>query len=133
MCWTVVALLVATAPQPIEQPAWLGISMAPYGTRIEYRGRVFEGGIQIGNVLADSPAEAAGLQAGDVIVEFDGTPFQCDEKELIAGFRESIGASKPGQTVEEGTQIAEDLMKKFEIRDDDLIDRAYIDLLLEKV
>ena len=37
---------------------------------------------------------------------------------------------KDGQTVEEGQQIAEDLMAKLQINKEDLIQGAYLDLLL---
>lgn len=39
---------------------------------------------------------------------------------------------KEGQTVEEGEAIAKDLMEKLNVQEEDLIDQAYIDLLLKK-
>lgn len=39
---------------------------------------------------------------------------------------------KEGQTEEEGIAIVNDLMKKLNIQESDLIDRAYLDLLLDK-
>ncbi len=51
-------------------------------------------GVVITDVSAGSPAAAAGLKAGDVIVAFDGQPIQ-DE----AGLRQAIQAHKIGDTV----------------------------------
>ena len=39
---------------------------------------------------------------------------------------------RPGQPREEGMRIVTDLMKTLDIRDEDLIDCAYIDLLTEQ-
>lgn len=39
---------------------------------------------------------------------------------------------KEGQTEAEGIAIVNDLMKKLNIQESDLIDRAYLDLLLDK-
>jgi len=54
---------------------WLGVSLAP---PINAQTR----GTEIMEVMAGTPAEAAGLLRNDVIVEFDGTPVQ-DTTELI--------------------------------------------------
>ena len=39
-------------------------------------------------------------------------------------------AMQPGQTVEEGQTIADDIMKKLDINEKDLITVAYMDLIL---
>jgi aminopeptidase YwaD len=51
-------------------------------------------GVRLTGVRADSPADRAGLKAGDVIVEFDGKPV----KDLYE-YTEALQAKKPGDTV----------------------------------
>ena len=57
-------------------------------------GRKFGGGARITEVFAGSPAERAGLQAGDVVEALDGTPVT-DGIELIVAIRSHV----PGDTV----------------------------------
>ncbi len=54
-----------------------------------------DGGALINEVVDDSPAEKAGLQAGDVIVEVDG-----DEVDDISDIREAIQEKDEDETVE---------------------------------
>ncbi len=51
-------------------------------------------GVRLTGVRADSPADKAGLKAGDIIVEFDGKTV----KDLY-GYTEALQARKPGDTV----------------------------------
>jgi aminopeptidase YwaD len=51
-------------------------------------------GVRLTGVRGDSPAERAGLRAGDVIVEFDGKPV----KDLY-GYTDALQARQPGDTV----------------------------------
>ena len=52
-------------------------------------------GVRLTGVRADSPADRAGLKAGDVIVEFAGKPV----KDLY-GYTDALYAQKPGDTVD---------------------------------
>ena len=52
-------------------------------------------GVRLTGVRADSPADKAGLKAGDVIVEFAGKPV----KDLY-GYTDALYAQKPGDTVD---------------------------------
>lgn len=51
-------------------------------------------GMRLSGIRPGSPAEAGGLKAGDVIVEFDGKPV----KDLY-GYTEALYARKPGDSV----------------------------------
>ena len=51
-------------------------------------------GVRITGVREGSPAEKAGLQAGDVIVEFDGKPI-----EDIYAYTYALRDKKPGDAV----------------------------------
>lgn len=52
-------------------------------------------GAVVSRVQPESPAEEAGLQQGDVIVEFDGTPV-----ESSSGLRNRVAHTPPGETIE---------------------------------
>ncbi|KAK7864336.1 hypothetical protein R5R35_009179 [Gryllus longicercus] len=62
----------------------------------------------------------------------DQTRVHIDEVEGLGHFLELEVVLKSGQTSEEGQQIAEDIMAKLGIKNDDLIAGAYMDLLLKK-
>jgi len=51
-------------------------------------------GVRLSAVRPGSPAEAAGLRAGDVIVEFDGKPVRD-----LQGYSDALYARKPGEEV----------------------------------
>ena len=60
----------------------------------------------------------------------DQTRIHCDEVEHLGCFFELEVVLAPGQDPAEGRAIAATLMKELAIRHEDLIDQAYIDLLL---
>ncbi|GLG92707.1 Uncharacterized protein GBIM_00315 [Gryllus bimaculatus] len=62
----------------------------------------------------------------------DQTRVHIDEVEGLGHFLELEVVLKSGQTSEDGQQIAEDIMAKLGIKNDDLIAGAYMDLLLQK-
>jgi len=52
-------------------------------------------GVQLDRVYRDRPASRAGLQAGDIIIEFGGTPIRTTEE-----FNQRIDRARPGSTVQ---------------------------------
>ena len=55
---------------------WLGVEMQAWNPELrEYFG-VPEGGVLVGNVLPDNPADKAGIKPLDVLLEFDGTELR---------------------------------------------------------
>ena len=60
------------------------------------------------------------------------TRIHLDSVEQLGWFVELEVMLSAGQTVEEGTSIAYELMKKLEIPQENLVECAYIDLLLNK-
>jgi predicted adenylyl cyclase CyaB len=60
------------------------------------------------------------------------TRIHLDEVERLGSFMELEVVMKPGQAQEEGEAIARDLMNRLEIREEDLVEVAYIDLLTRK-
>jgi predicted metalloprotease with PDZ domain len=74
---------------------WLGIHMQSLGEQLgEYFGVENGEGALITQVDEDSPAAAAGLQAGDVIVTFDG-----EEVGSVADLKEQILDTEPEDTI----------------------------------
>lgn len=66
------SVTLATPDAPIAKLTWLGVeghSMRSYSQDEGYRL-----GAKIAHVFPGSPAEAAGLQSGDLITSLDGTP-----------------------------------------------------------
>ncbi len=76
---------------------WLGVSIqeltadlaASFGIAADVRG------VLVGDVMADSPAQRAGLQSGDVIVEMDGQPVG-----PLGAFRNRVASLKPDRQVQ---------------------------------
>lgn len=59
------------------------------------------------------------------------TRIHLDEVEGLGQFAELEVVLEPGQTAADGTRIARDLMGRLKIEESDLLDKAYIDLLIE--
>src|SRR6058998_729686 len=56
---------------------WLGISIQDLTDDLAAGfGASGKGGVLVADVMKDSPAEASGLKAGDIIVDFSGTPVK---------------------------------------------------------
>ena len=51
-----------------------------------------QGGVLVSDVMKDSPAEAAGVKAGDIIVQFDGAPIKD-----VAALQKRVAAVPPGR------------------------------------
>ncbi|HLY28396.1 MAG TPA: PDZ domain-containing protein [Aggregatilineales bacterium] len=81
----------ASVTLPPTMAATVNPNSAYLGVRAE---PVDSCGTRIIEVLAQSPAEKAQLQADDVIVAFNGTP-----EPDIAGLRDAVQNSRPGDTV----------------------------------
>lgn len=72
-----------------EDHGWLGVHLQDVTEQLgEYFGITDGEGALITEVVEDSPAEKAGLRAGDVIVEYDGDEID-DIEELIEAVRET--------------------------------------------
>ena len=82
LCFIVVYFLVPVAvfAQTPPEMGWLGISISEVNEEVADRlGSIFGpaagNGVQVVDVLKGGPAEAAGLQRGDVIVRVDAQPI----------------------------------------------------------
>jgi len=91
-------VVVAEAPEA-EEPSYFVFEgsardVAYMGVQLEEETEHPEGGARVSEVVHDSPAEKAGLQAGDIIVVFDGQTIRGP-----VGLTKQIHERKPGDTV----------------------------------
>jgi S1-C subfamily serine protease len=97
-------VLIASPPaldlDPPERRGWLGIIMQPLSRDLaDYWQVPGPGGVIIGSVLEDSPAEEAGLQVGDIILEVDDAPVRVRELRDLTRFRELVQRVGAGEEV----------------------------------
>jgi serine protease Do len=96
----VVLLFLVTMPTlAAERYGWLGVRIRDLSESetedLSVKQGVREGyGVLIADVLKDTPAEAAGLRAGDLIVNIDGRPIV-----ETRGLQRLVGATPPGRDV----------------------------------
>ena len=103
-------LLSLPAVAKDSQRGWLGVTLQDIDSEIaEKLDMDNDDGVLINEVLADSPAEEAGLQDGDIIIEFDGRKV-LDYKALTKAVRRS----SPGQKVEVKV-LRDGKKKKFDV------------------
>ena len=86
------------SPDDSSGTGYLGVHLQRVeGGLAEALGMKSDGGVLLGQVLADSPAEAGGLRSGDIVVSIDGqrvgTPTE---------LREAVGGREPGVEVKIG-------------------------------
>jgi serine protease Do len=74
---------------------WLGVSIQPLTPELARSfGARDDKGILISDVMPDSPAAKAGLQAGDILLEFEGKKL-----EGPSDLQRAVGLTSPGTTV----------------------------------
>ena len=96
----VALLILVTMPAlAAEQYGWLGVRIRDLSESETEDLSVKQGvreayGVLVADVLKDTPAEAAGLRAGDLIVSIDGRPIV-----ETRGLQRLVGAIPPGREV----------------------------------
>lgn len=89
---------------------WLGVSIQPVTPELAKQfGIKDDKGALVGDVVEDGPAEKAGIQRGDVIVEFDGR-----EVSDPSGLRNSVAGTPPGKKVKIGL-MRDGKMQKLDV------------------
>jgi S1-C subfamily serine protease len=75
---------------------WLGVAMADVDQSIADRlGLEEPGGVYVSRVMPGSPADKAGIQAGDVIVKWNKEPADSSDHLRLVVVRSKIGAKVP--------------------------------------
>ena len=86
--------------EPGGEEAWLGIFTQPLNDDFAtYWGLEKRGGLIISSIVAGSPAEAAGLRPGDVIMQFDATPIRAKLDREVIGFTKLVRESQIGKPI----------------------------------
>ncbi|MBP8129653.1 MAG: PDZ domain-containing protein [Candidatus Hydrogenedentes bacterium] len=87
-----------TEIETAEEHAWFGVFTQPLTDRFaEYWNLPASGGLIISTVVPGSPAAQSGLRAGDVIVEFDGTPIRAKLDREVLGFTKLVREAGAGR------------------------------------
>lgn len=74
-----------------EGGAWLGVFTQPLTDDFaRYWNLEPTGGLIVSTVVPGSPAQASGLQEGDVIVNFEGTPIRAKQDRDVMGFTKLV-------------------------------------------
>ena len=88
---------VAAVEEPAEEQAWMGVMFQPLEKAMaEHLGISPGGGIIITRVVPTSPAEAAGVQALDILVELDGERIDVLQVADSTRFSRKIRSYEPG-------------------------------------
>lgn len=82
--------------RPDESPVWLGLQLSPVPPPLGAHLRLDKNGVMVRNVFRDSPADRAGIDQFDVIVEVNGDKVSGD----VGTFINRLNDRKPGDTVE---------------------------------
>ena len=83
--------------------SWLGVEMQALSNELATHMELpVKEGILLGYVYRNSPAQAAGLQVGDVLVELDGEPIEVSREEDIGAFAENVLRAGVGADLELG-------------------------------
>jgi serine protease Do len=74
---------------------WLGIAIQDLTDDLAAGfGASGKGGVLVADVMKDSPAEAAGMKAGDIVIEFEGTPIK-----EVTELQKRVAAIPPGRPI----------------------------------
>lgn len=86
---------------------------------------------QMERVLADSIGVRGIVKKTRYLYIYKQTRIHFDKVEKLGVFMEFEVVLQPNESIELGTRIAEELMKVFGIKDEDLMEGAYMDELLK--
>jgi serine protease Do len=78
---------------------WLGVGIQPFDRHLAaYFGVPDETGVVVSSVSPRSPAAKAGIEPGDVLTDFAGTPIEAEQEEDLGSFQRLIARVAPGQS-----------------------------------
>lgn len=89
--------------------------------------------VRLGTVLAASLGVRGVVRKSRTLYIIGPTRVHLDRVEGLGEYVELEVVRQPGETIAEGVAIAHDLMDKLGIRQDSLLEKAYIDLLEEAI
>jgi len=94
-----IAEFIADPKRFERRDSWLGVAgiQALSKELAEAFGLEKPGGLIFGKISEKSPAEAAGLKPGDVLVSLDGKPVDAQKDKDIASFKRTVRRAKAGE------------------------------------
>ena len=79
---------------------WLGVSIQPLNRDLaDYFQLPNATGAIVNSVREGSPAQKAGLKAGDILTKFDGTPIEAEEEKDLNQFQRLVTSTAVGKAV----------------------------------
>jgi len=123
-----VAVRAECGTHEAEHGVWLGVQLAQVPAPLAAHLQLADTGLMVRNVFKDSPADEAGIERYDVIVEADGEEITND----VHAFTQYVGDKKPGDSIEldvyhEGKNIHIKVTLAKRPRDWDALERKYAD------
>jgi serine protease Do len=94
------------SPPPVDlvtsrKRAWIGIVMQALNEDLrDYWSLPVPGGIIVGSVVEDSPAQAAEILPGDILTRVAGDQIRITEDAQLQDFRRSVERMEPGREIE---------------------------------
>ena len=80
---------------------YIGITMQALDRDLaEYWGQPDLTGAVLNSVIEGSPAQRAGLETGDIVTHFDGTPVETEKQEDLGIFQRLVAGIEPGRKVQ---------------------------------
>jgi serine protease Do len=96
---TVLDVLSQISDGGVER-GWLGVSIQPLDRDLAaYLGMPGTTGVIVNSVADGSPAEKAGVRAGDVLTTFAGTAIEAEKEEDLGAFQRLVARTAPGSRV----------------------------------
>lgn len=101
----------ASDAKAASEGAFLGVFTQPLTDDLaEYWKIPAEGGVVVGTIMPDSPADLAGFKQGDVIVDFNNTPVKAKLDREVLGFTKlvrdaGVGAQVPVKVLRDGKPV----------------------------
>ncbi len=96
---TVLDVLSQISDGGVER-GWLGVSIQPLDRDLAaYLGMPGTTGVIVNSVADGSPAEKAGVRAGDVLTTFAGTTIEAEKEEDLGAFQRLVARTAPGSRV----------------------------------
>jgi serine protease Do len=93
--------------------AYLGVGIEQLNNELATRFGVKHGeGVLVTEVFPDTPAAAAGLKEGDIILSFDGTAVHSPRELQEVVERSTMDAKHPAQVLRDGKQVTIDVVAK---------------------
>jgi serine protease Do len=96
---TVLDVLSQISDGGVER-GWLGVSIQPLDRDLaDHLGIPGTTGVIVNSVADGSPAEKAGVRAGDVVTSFAGTAIEAEKEEDLGAFQRLVARTAPGARV----------------------------------